>query len=334
MSRHLRFAVVCACLALSGAMARAAVPVAVYPDPIQFGVIPTNSPSTPLWIYLSNTSTSAVSVTSTTITGTNSTNFAFDGYACVGTISAGQICEMSLTFTPSAIGSATASLVIVETGVTAAITIPLQGTGGNPIPTITSLSPASVYVNSATTTITFNGSGFLASSLVYLQSNSTPLPTTFVSATQIKAQIPDTVLSNEGQLSLYVTSPPPGSASASAILQVVGLEPFINNVSPTSIVAGTASEQLLVNGQNFAAGAKLQWNGTNIPATYVSSSQLQVQLTTAELATAGIIQLAVSNPSPGTISAPLAFDLTYPVTVTVLDLPANDLVWDPFAQLL
>jgi hypothetical protein len=315
-------------------MARAAVPVAVYPDPIQFGVIPTNSPSTPLWIYLSNTSTSAVSITSTTITGTNSTNFAFDGYACVGTISAGQICEMSLTFTPSAIGSATASLVIVETGVTAAITIPLQGTGGNPIPTITSLSPASVYVNSPTTTITFNGSGFLASSLVYLQSNSTPLPTTFVSATQIKAQIPDTVLSNEGQLSLYVTSPPPGSASASAILQVVGLEPFINNVSPTSIVAGTASEQLLVNGQNFAAGAKLQWNGTNIPATYVSSSQLQVQLTTAELATAGIIQLAVSNPSPGTISAPLAFDLTYPVTVTVLDLPANDLVWDPFAQLL
>jgi len=334
MSRNLRVAIVCASLALSGALARAAVPVSVYPDPIQFGTIPMNSPSTPLWIYLSNSSTSAISITSTTITGTNSTNFAFDGYSCVGTISAGQTCQMAMTFTPSAIGSATASLVIAETGVTAAITIPLQGTGGNPIPTITSLSPASVYVNSPTTTITFNGSGFLASSLVYLQSNPTPLPTTFVSATQIKAQIPDTDLSNEGQLSLYVTSPPPGSGSASAILQVVGLEPDINNVSPTSIVAGTASEQILVNGQNFAAGAKVQWNGTNIPATYLSSSQLQIQPTTAELATAGIIQLAVSNPSPGTISSPITFNLTYPVTVTVLDLPANDLVWDPFAQLL
>jgi len=166
MSRNLRVAIVCASLALSGALARAAVPVSVYPDPIQFGTIPMNSPSTPLWIYLSDSSTSAISITSTTITGTNSTNFAFDGYSCVGTISAGQTCQMAMTFTPSALGSATASLVIAETGVTAAITIPLQGTGGNPIPTITSLSPASVYVNSPTTTITFNGSGFLASSLV------------------------------------------------------------------------------------------------------------------------------------------------------------------------
>jgi hypothetical protein len=44
--------------------------------------------------------------------------------------------------------------------------------------------------------------------------------------------------------------------------------------------------------------------------------------------------LAVNNPPPGTISATSSFDVTYPVTLTVLDLPANDLVWDPFAQLL
>jgi trimeric autotransporter adhesin len=333
MSRNLRVAVVCACFALSGALALAAVPVTVYPNPVQFGTIATNSPSMPLTVYLSNTSTSAVTITSTTITGTNSSNFAFDGYSCVGTVSAGQVCEMLMTFTPSAMGSATASLVIAETGLTTAITIPLQGTGGNPIPTITSLSPPSVYLNSPTTTIAINGSGFLASSVAYLQNN-TPLPTTFVSATQIKAQISDTALSSEGALYLYVANPQPGGGSTSTTLQVVGLEPIISSVTPTSIVAGTPSEQILVNGQNFAAGAKVQWNGINIPATYVNSSQLQFQPTTAELATAGLIQLAVSNPSPGTISSPVTFDLTYPVTVTVLDIPANDLVWDPFAQLI
>jgi hypothetical protein len=42
----------------------------------------------------------------------------------------------------------------------------------------------------------------------------------------------------------------------------------------------------------------------------------------------------VRNPFPGTISPPITFNVTYPNKVTILDLPANDLVWDPFAQLL
>lgn len=330
----LRAAVVCACLALTGTLASAAVPVAVYPNPIQFGTVPLNSPSFPVLVYLSNSSTSAVTITSTTITGTNSSNFAFDGYSCAGTISANQSCEMYMTFTPSAIGNVAASLVIAETGVTTAITIPLQGTGGNPIPNITSLSPPTVYLNSPTTTITINGSGFLTSSLAYLQNSNTPLPTTFVSTTQIKTQVPDTVLASTGFLSLYVTNPPPGGGTTSTNLQIVAPEPSINSISPTSVVAGTASELILLSGQNFMAGAKVQWNGTSIPTTYVSSSQLQVQPTAAELGTAGIVQLSVTNPSPGTISPPVTFNVTYPVNITVLDLTANDLVWDPFAQVI
>jgi hypothetical protein len=334
MYRTLRVAVVCACLVITGSLALAAVPVAVYPNPIQFGTVALNSPSFPLLVYLSNTSTSPVSITSTSITGTNSANFAFDGYSCIGTISAGQSCEMYMTFTPSAMGTATASLVIAETGVTTAITIPLQGTGGNPIPTITSLSPPTIYLNSPTTTITINGSGFLSSSAAFLQNGNTPLLTTFVSATQIKTQIPDTALSNTGQLSLYVTNPPPGGGPAFTSLQIIAQEPSIGNISPTSAVAGTPSEPILINGQNFGTGAKVQWNGTSIPTTYLSSTQLQAQPTTAELATPGIIQLSVTNPSPGTISPTVTFNVTYPVNVTVLDVPANDLVWDPFAQVI
>jgi hypothetical protein len=335
MYRNLRVAFVCACLVLTGTVAlAAALPVAVFPNPIQFGTIPLNSPSLPLPVFLSNTSTTAVTVTSTTITGTSSGNFAFDGFSCVGTISPNQSCEMYMTFAPSAMGNATASLVIAETGVSAAITIPLQGTGGNPIPTITSLSPPTLYLNSATTTVTINGSGFLSSSTVFLQDSTTKLLTTFVSATQIKTQIPDTLLSSTGQLSLCVTNPPPGGGPAFTSVQVVAPDPGINNFSPTSIVAGTPSEPILINGQNFMSGAKVQWNGTNISTTYVSSTQLQAQPTTAELATPGIIQLTVTNPSPGTISQTATFNVTYAINITVLDLPANDLVWDPFAQVI
>jgi len=268
------------------------------------------------------------------ISGTNSTSFAFDGSPCIGTISGDQTCQMLMTFTPSAMGNLAATLVITEAGVTNPINIPLQGTGGNPIPNVTSLSPPTVYVNSPTSKITISGSGFLTSTLVYLQNSNTALPTTYVSATEITTQIPDTALSNTGTVYLYVTNPAPGGGTTSSSLQVVSPEPSINTVAPTSIVAGTASEPILISGQNFMAGAKVQWNGVSISTTYVNSNQLQAQPTTAELATAGIIQLSVANPSPGTISETTAFNVTYPVNLTVLDLPANDLVWDPFAQLI
>jgi hypothetical protein len=241
---------------------------------------------------------------------------------------------MFMTFTPGAMGSLSATLAITETGVTGTINIPLQGTGGNPIPNVTSVSPPTLYVNSSTTKITINGSGFLPSTLVYLQNSNTQLATTYVSATQITALVPDTALSNPGALGLDAVNPAPGGGATYFTLQIVSREPFISGVSPSSIVAGTASEPILVNGQNFSSGAKVLWNGASISTTYVSSSQLQAQPTTTQLATAGMIQLAVSNPSPGTLSATTTFNVTYPTTLTVLDLPANDLVWDPFSQLI
>jgi hypothetical protein len=336
MNLKLRVPLVCATLVLNGVLALAAVPVTVFPNPIQFGTVPLNSTSPPLLVFVSNSSVNSVSISNVTISGTNSGNFAFYGLPCAGTISGDQSCEMYMTFTPSVMGNFAATLVITEVGVTKPVNIPLDGTAGNPIPNITSLSPATVYVNSPTTTITINGTGFLSSSVVTVTSfpNNTQLPTTFVSPTQIKTQVPDTVLSSVNQVSLNVTNPQPGGGTASTSLQVISPEPSISNVSPTSIVAGTASEPILVNGQNFSAGANVQWNGASIPTTYLSSNQLQVQPTTSELASAGIVQLTVANPSPGTISPPISFDLTYPANVTVLDLPANDLVWDPFGQVI
>jgi hypothetical protein len=334
MYRKLRVALQFACLVLLATLAGAATAVTVYPNPIQFGTVALNSTSQPTYVFVSNTSVNAVTISNITISGTGSTSFAFYGSPCIGTISGEQTCEMLMSFTPAAMGNVAATLVITEVGVTNPINIPLQGAGGNPIPNVTSLSPPTVYVDSPTTKITINGSGFLSSTLAYLQNSNTPLPTTYVSATEITAQIPDTALSNTGTIGLYVSNPAPGGGTTSTSLQVVSAEPSINSVSPTSIVAGTASEPILVNGQNFMASAKVEWNGVSIPTTYVSSNQLQAQPTTAELATAGIVQLSVANPSPGTVSPAATFNVTYPVTLTVLDLPANDLIWDPFAQLI
>ena len=215
-------------LALSGTFARAAVVVS--PNPVQFGTVALNSPGLTTWVYVSNTATTAVTISSIAISGTNSANFAFGPWTCVGTISGNQSCQMYMTFTPSAMGNISANLVVTVSGVTTPITIPLLGTGGNPIPNITSISPPSVYVNTPTTTVTINGSGFLSSSLVYLQNyqNNSPLPTTYVSATKITTQVPDTSLSTLGRLGLYVANPQPGGGTSStANLQIVAGEPSI-----------------------------------------------------------------------------------------------------------
>lgn len=337
MNWKLRAVLCCICLALTGQLALATVPISIYPNPVQFGIVPATSPSQPQYILVTNKLATPVSITAMTIAGADPGDFAFDG-TCVGSISGNQTCEMYMVFTPPVLGSRTATLQITVSGQTTTVNIPLEGTGGNPIPNVTSISPATVYVNSPTKTVTINGSGFLSSSVVYVsnyQNNSAAVPTTYVSANKLTAQIPDTFFSGIGSDYIYVSNPQPGGGGgSSATLQIVQGEPSITYTSPTSIVAGTASEPIIINGQNFMSTATVQWNGATVPTTFISPTQLQIQPTTSLLSTGGIVQLTVTNPSPGTISQFVNFNVTDPITVTVLDLPANDLVWDPFAQVL
>jgi trimeric autotransporter adhesin len=333
MTKPLRIAVVFASIVFSCSLAQAQSPLAVYPNPIQFGIVALNSPSFPVNIYLSNTSAAVVNISSITISGTNSHDFAVTGGSCIEPLPPSGFCETQLTFTPSAMGARSASLVVAVTGVSTPISVPLSGTGGNPIPTITSLSPATLYVGSSAVTVTINGTGFLTSSVAFVQNS--PLTTTYVSATQIKAQVPASDLSQSTIFQLFVSNPPPaGGPSLGINLEVLGLEPSIDAVSPPFVVAGSTPGPIILNGNNFMTGATVQWKGVNVPTTYVSSSELQFQPTVAELATAGIVELSVTNPSPGTISPLSTFEVTSPLTLTILDLPANDLVWDPFAQVI
>lgn len=316
-------------LRVSAAPAQASI--VVYPNPIQFGTVSLNATSYPQTIFVSNTSNNGITVTSMMVTGANSSDFAFYGPTCVGLISSQQTCEMSLTFTPAVESSISASLVITVAGSSTPVTIPLLGTGGNPIPTVTSLSPPTVYAGSSGITLTVNGSSFLPSSVVYL--NNSPLPTTYKSSTQLTALVPGSDLLQNYELNIGVVNPPPGGGGSTVIpLQVVALDPTLSDVSPSSLVAGAAATPIVLNGNNFMSGATVLWNGTPLPATYVSASQLQVQLKAAYFLRPEIVQLAVSNPAPGGVSTPVTFNVTYPATVRILNIPANDLAWDPYAQ--
>jgi hypothetical protein len=328
-SRSLLIAV-SACLFCITSLAHASFsPITVYPNPIQFGTIADNTTSI-LEIYISNSISSSVVITSMSITGANSGNFILDG-SCVGTIGVGEACTTEISFLPTALANYSANLVINIQGLTQPVTVPLQGTGGNPPPTITSLSPPSVYVNGPSFTLTVNGTGFVSGAVVYF--DNTALPTTFVSATQLTVPVSSSFLTGTGSDYVIVSNPAPGGGySNNLYFYVVGLDPSINEASPSSVVAQSTPTPIVVNGGNFMNGATIEWNGKKVATTYLSDSQLQFTPTAAELAQAGIAQLAVLNPSPGGLSGAIDFNVTYPAKVTILDLPANDLVWDPYAQ--
>jgi len=158
------FAAVVVLAVLTSSALAAAIPIVFYPNPVQFGSVPEFQTSS-IWTYITNTAATTVYVTGMAINGTNSTDFNFSGLTCTGGISAGQTCQMQLLFAPTAVGSLTANLQITVQGFSQSLNIPLIGTGGNPAPTLTSISPTSAYQNSSTLTLTANGTGFVSGAM-------------------------------------------------------------------------------------------------------------------------------------------------------------------------
>ena len=197
-------------------------------------------------------------------------------------------------------------------------------------PTITTISPLTAYVNGASFTLTVNGT-FVSGSVVYFGFSGTSLATTFVSSTKLTAEVPASYLTSETTYGVYVTNP--GNLTSNTVnFYVVSLDPKVSAVTPFDAVAGSTPGVVTVNGYNFAFGATILWNGMPVGTTFVNPNQLTFMPTKSQLGAARIVQLSVSNPAPGGASSTIIFDVTYPAKTTVLDLPANDIVWDPYAQ--
>jgi len=76
--------------------------------------------------------------------------------------------------------------------------------------------------------------------------------------------------------------------------------PFVNQpLVPTSVAPGGPGFTLTVNGTGFVSGATVNWNGTALVTSFVSSSQLTTTVPAANTATARTAAIAVSNPGPG-----------------------------------
>jgi hypothetical protein len=178
-----------------------------------------------------------------TVNGTGFTNLAsvtFNGSARTTTFVSPT--QLTAAITSSDVSTpGTASVDVVQGGVHAASTLSFTITAAAPV--ITSLSPTSVVAGSPATTLTVNGTGFTASSVVNW--NSSALTTAYVSATQLTATIPAANLTTAATPSITVVNPAGSGGTSNAVMFTV-TAPVSGNivqlVSP-SYLTGSASNR-------------------------------------------------------------------------------------------
>jgi len=224
---------------------------------------PTSFTASPLPAGLSvNTSTGVISGTPTTGGTTNVTITASNG--------------------ASPCNTATATLVIT---ISAA-------------PTISSLNPTCATAGGPQFTLTVNGNNFVSGATV--KWNATSLVTTFVSATQLTATVPTSLIATAGTASVTVVSPCGGTSNTATF--TINAAPTISSLNPTCVAAGGPQFTLTVNGTNFPSGSTVKWNGTSL-TTSGSGTQLTATVPATLIATPGTASITVVTPCGGTSNA-------------------------------
>jgi hypothetical protein len=115
---------------------------------------------------------------------------------------------LGLTNTASITSSSSSDPNQANNSATASTTV------NNPVPGISSLNPSSSFPGGAAFTLTVNGSNFLQGSQV--QWNGLDRATTFVSSTQLTAEIPAADITATGTIPVTVVNPAPGGGTSSA----------------------------------------------------------------------------------------------------------------------
>jgi hypothetical protein len=81
--------------------------------------------------------------------------------------------------------------------------------------------------------------------------------------------------------------------------------PSITSMSPSGTTAGGSDFVLTINGKNFVSYSTLNFNGSPVTPSLVSSNQLVATVPAAAIAQPGTLQVLVLNPPQGTSTTPI-----------------------------
>ncbi|MEI6208005.1 MAG: IPT/TIG domain-containing protein [Desulfuromonadales bacterium] len=192
------------------------------------------------------------------------------------------------------------------------------GTGTNAFtvgarPTVTTAAPATGALGATNLNVTINGTNFVAGAplaAVFSGTGITVTSTTFVSATQLSANINIDAAATLSARTITVTNGDKGVSSAAGSFTVIDPTAVnITSVSPTTIGQGANGVLFHIYGANFGTSANVTFSSSRFvvastltqtgPATVVDSGHLTilVNTTTSSVASANV---TVTNVTPNT----------------------------------
>src|SRR5258708_19830212 len=176
------------------------------------------------------------------------------------------------------------------------------------VPTIASVSPASIPAGSPTT-VTITGTGFIQGAAVYISGAVGYWGANVTSSTQLS--LSTLSVPTPRTYPLYVLYPAPAGTSTAFMLPVTQPPaPTITSISPTT-APNSSSPTLTITGSGFEPGASVLFNSSNYAATFSSSTQLSVVLPLTGIA-AGTYPIAVVDPAPAGTSNAVSFTVPGP----------------------
>lgn len=209
----------------------------------------------------------------------------------------------------------TVALAVSMIGVTA-----LTASAQNPVPIISNITPSVKTAGDTAFTLTVNGSNFVQGSVVRF--DGLDRSTTYVSANRLTAFITASDLSSASDHNIIVFNPAPDGGTSNQVLLVVvasNSPPTINSISPSQVVLGGSSFNLVVNGSNFVASnspSVVRVNGADRVTTVISSTQLMALIPASDISSTGIQNITVYNGGANNYGTSNAVSLTINQTGT------------------
>jgi hypothetical protein len=216
-------------------------------------------------------------------------------------------------------------------GTSNVLTFTVLAPGAIPVPAAALLSPQSVLAGSGAQTIDILGAGFIPGAEA--QINGVPRPTSWLSATLIRASLVATDVAQAGTALISVDNSPvlllpevAGTTSNVLPLEITAPNlppaPSLSMLQPASAAARGPAAQvaITVTGVNFSLNSLALWNDDPRPTQYISPTRLIATIGAADLILEGSAGVSVNTPGSAGDSNVLSFTITPPPVYAYLPL--------------
>lgn len=298
---------------------------AYQPTSLTFTTQNVQTTSAPQTVTLTNTGQEPLSLSSNPqVTGTNSADFTVSSTTCTSTILLfpNQSCSISVTFTPTAAGTRTATLEVTDNsgGISGTVQpLTLTGTGQNAgvfaeSPTSLTFAAQTVQTTSAAQTVTVTNTG---QSNLTLVSASIALPTDFAE-TPSSTCTSNLAIAPNGSCTINVTFTPTATGSRSGTLTITyNTGGGASNATQSVTLAGTGQSAGAISTSPASLTFAVQTlQTTSAPQTVTVTNTGQASLTVVSSLIALPSDFAVASGTTCTANLALAANGTCVINVT------------------